>query len=81
MLDNPELIVGLAAAAGAMAGQAMSWAVKLIDALVRGTPTKLDDKVWAAVHGAMSEALEEIYPPFESEDEIPLRDGTLPSEL
>ncbi len=58
MIISPEVTIILAAAAGAVGGNLFGVAVKLIDGFVRGTPTRLDDKVWVAVRGAMSEAME-----------------------
>ncbi len=58
MFESVGLTVLLAAAGGAVAGNLLSFVAKRIDNLVRKTDTKLDDKIWEAVRGAMDNTFE-----------------------
>lgn len=69
-----EVIVLLAAAAGAVSGNLLSWVVRRIDGFVRGTSNKIDDEIWFTVREAMADALG--YTDGEDDDE-----GDLPSGL
>ena len=56
------ITVLLAAAGGAVAGNLLGFLAKRVDNLVRKTDTKLDDRVWSVVRGAMKEAMDEFVP-------------------
>ena len=60
MFEGTGITVLLAAAAGAVAGNLLGFVAKRVDAFVRGTSIKIDDKVWFAVRDAMSDALEDF---------------------
>ncbi len=51
--------VALAAFVAVLAANALKWASRLITNYVRGTPNKLDDKIWAAVRDAIDQDREE----------------------
>ncbi len=68
MFEGTAITVLLAAAAGAVAGNLLGFLVKRVDNFVRKTDTKLDDKLWRAVRGAMDEVMDE----FEIEVLIPV---------
>ena len=58
MFDLPhEVEVAVAAFAAVIAANAVRWASRRVTDFVRGTPNKIDDKVWAAVQGAMDSVL------------------------
>ena len=64
MFEGIEITILLAAAAGAVAGNFLSFVVKRIDAFVRGTSNKVDDAIWFTVREAMQEALEDDEPEY-----------------
>ena len=53
-----DLEAALAVFAAVMAANALRWASRWVTDLVRGTPNKLDDKLWAAVQKGVGAALE-----------------------
>ena len=52
-----EVEVALAAFAAVLAANLVKWLSQRVTDFVRGTPNKIDDKIWAAVQGAMDQAL------------------------
>ena len=60
MFEGTAITVLLAAAGGAVAGNLLGFLAKRVDNFVRKTDTKIDDRVWEAVRGAMGEMLDEF---------------------
>ncbi len=54
-----EVQVALAAFVAVLAANALKWASRFVTNYVRGTPNKLDDKIWAAVRDAIDQDREE----------------------
>ncbi len=54
-----EVQVALAAFVAVLAANALKWASRFITNYVRGTPNKLDDKIWAAVRDAIEQDRDE----------------------
>ncbi len=54
-----EVQVALAAFVAVLAANALKWASRLVTNYVRGTPNKLDDKIWSAVRDALDQDREE----------------------
>ncbi len=52
-LLSPELILAIAAAAGALTANVSKWVFRWIGNYVRGTPNTLDDKIYRAVSNAV----------------------------
>ncbi len=50
---SPEVITALSMFAAVIAAQLLKGAVRAISSFVKGTPTSIDDKIWAAVRGAV----------------------------
>ena len=57
MTIGPELEMALAAFVAVMAAQLLKGLARAITSFVKGTPTSIDDKVWAAVQDAVYEAV------------------------
>ncbi len=62
-----EVQVALAAFVAVLAANALKWASRLISSYVRGTPSQLDDKIWAAVRDAIDQDREEQVDPSDEE--------------
>ena len=64
-LSSPELTLAIVAAAGALTANGGRWLVRLIGNYVKGTPNKLDDRIFeaakAALHVALDERTEKTY--------------------
>ena len=63
MLQNPEVwaFVGtLAVALAAIIVGGVKFVVKQVDAIVKASETKVDDKVWKATKAGLREALDEL---------------------
>ena len=58
-LLSPELTLAIAAAAGALAANVSKWVIRWVGNYVRGTPNKLDDRIFDAALGAVHLALAE----------------------
>ncbi len=67
-LLSPELTIAIAAAAGALTANVSKWVVRWLGNFVRGTPNKLDDRIFDAALGAVQTGL------AERDDEKALRD-------
>ena len=65
MTIGPELEMALAAFAAVVAAQLLKGLSRMITSFVKGTPTSIDDKVWAAV----SEAVEDVLSLRDAEQE------------
>ena len=63
MFANPELwaFVGtVAVALAAVIVGGVKFVVKQVDAIVKASETKVDDKIWRATKGGLREALDEL---------------------
>ena len=58
-LLSPELTIAIAAAAGALVANSSRWLFRWIGNYVRGTPNKLDDRIFEAAREALHVALDE----------------------
>ena len=58
-LLSPELTIAIAAAAGALTANVSKWVVRWVGNFVRGTPNKLDDRIFEAAREALHTALDE----------------------
>ncbi len=56
---SPEFTIAIAAAAGALTANVSKWVVRWIGNFVRGTPNKLDDRIFEAARDAVHSALDE----------------------
>ena len=54
-----EVQVALAAFVAVLAANALKWASRFITNYVRGTPNKLDDKIWTAMRDALHQVQDE----------------------
>ena len=63
-----EVQIALAAFVAVLAANALKWASRFITNYVRGTPNKLDDKIWAAVRDAIDQDREEQVDPASDTD-------------
>lgn len=52
---TPEIEVMIAAFVAVLAANALKWFSRFITNWVRGTPNKIDDKIWAAIQDALGE--------------------------
>lgn len=52
---TPEIEVMIAAFVAVLAANALKWLSRFITDYVRGTPNKIDDKIWAAIQDALGE--------------------------
>lgn len=57
-LSSPELTLAIAAAAGALVANSSKWLLRWVGNYVKGTPNKLDDRIFAAVSKAIYDELE-----------------------
>ncbi len=64
-LLSPELTIAIAAAAGALTANVSKWVVRWVGNFVRGTPNKLDDRIFEAAREALHIALDERADPVE----------------
>ena len=58
-LSSPELTLAIAAAAGALTANGGRWLFRLIGNFVKGTPNKLDDRIFKAAKAALQTVLDE----------------------
>lgn len=61
-LSSPELTLALAAAAGALVANSSKWLLRWVGNYVKGTPNKLDDRIFAAVKKAIYNEFETRQP-------------------
>lgn len=64
-LLTPELVTALSVFAAVVAAQLLKGAVRMISSWVKSTPTNIDDKIWAAVYGALDNV---VHPEKETKD-------------
>ena len=70
MLQNPEVwaLVGtVAVALAAIIVGGVKFVVKQVDAIVKASETKVDDKIWKATKAGLREALDELAAEAQSE--------------
>ncbi len=60
ILSSPEFTLAVAAAAGALVANSSKWLLRWLGNYVKGTPNKLDDRIFAAVKTAIAQSAVEV---------------------